>query len=176
MSSHTEDFLRNELEELKTGPTRFTLKLNSAKLDIPASNANVESLTTFERHITKLTVDTTKLGAAGKERQQRKQHMPREEYDSKVVADLVQSREIKAQLNGLFQDLEAFKGRVTHLEQVQKMGMSSLELLRLRSVSVCLSKQYSKRCWVIGSKPLTSFSTIIGKSKQCYWWLSQTEN
>jgi hypothetical protein len=145
MVSFTEEQLRDNFDKLQTGVSDFRSKLNSTKLDLPNTTANDQSFRGFESRITYLAADTIKLQAAVQERQKRKQDMAGEVYDSHVVADLVKSRALMGHLDTLLKDLGHFKKKAAHNEQIGKMGMSSLDLLKAQSVLVRLSKQCPKQ-------------------------------
>jgi hypothetical protein len=109
MSSFTEELLVECLKDLKTGAEALTLKLDVTKLDISISAIN--NVLGFEKKIKTLTFRTAVLDASGKARQERKQATLGELYACEVLADLVKARDLRAELDRLFQDLESFKAK-----------------------------------------------------------------
>jgi transcriptional regulator with AAA-type ATPase domain len=138
--TYTQERLEGNIRELKSRASDFTSKLNTAKLEVPNSESNGESFTRLETRITKITENTTTLETAGRERQEHMWRIPQELFDSTVLADLAQSTKLKGQLDQLFIDLESFKARARRHENINRTGMSSLEWLKLRFSSVCISK------------------------------------
>jgi hypothetical protein len=66
--------------------------------------------------------------------------MPQEDFNPAVLADLVKSRDLLAQLKEGFEDLERLKAFAKRQEQIDKMVMSNLERLRMEPSSVRISK------------------------------------
>jgi hypothetical protein len=60
--------------------------------------------------------------------------MLREICDSEIVVDIVEARELRGELDGLFHDLQSFKAEAIRDELLSKMGLSSFELLTSSAV------------------------------------------
>lgn len=138
MPSFTEELLGETFKQIDTGFKELALKLDVTKLEVPVSAINNVFFLRIENSLKTLVFRTALIEASGQVRQERKQAMLRELYDSKVVADLVKARDLRAELDRLFQDLESFKAKALRDEQMGKMGLSSFELLTL-SARVLLS-------------------------------------
>ena len=137
MPSFTEELLGETFKQIDTGFKELALKLDVTKLEGPVSAIN-NVFFRIENSLKTLVFRTALIEASGQVRQERKQAMLRELYDSKVGADLVKARDLRAELDRLFQDLESFKAKALRDEQMGKMGLSSFELLTL-SARVLLS-------------------------------------
>ncbi|KAE9382134.1 hypothetical protein N431DRAFT_322819 [Stipitochalara longipes BDJ] len=138
MPSFAEEQLRAILADLKIGAANFTLKLNTAKLDVAQSSSNKGAFMRFETRTTGLNRKIMNLEDSGKERQGRKWRLHPEVFDRDVLADLKHLRGVKAELHQLSRDLESFKIRAARHESISKMGMSSLELLNIARASSCM--------------------------------------
>lgn len=107
MSSFTEELLVECLKDLKTDAEALTLKLDVIKLDISISAIN--NVLGFKKRLKTLTFRIAVLDASGKARQERKQATLGELYDSEVLGDLFKARDLRAELDRLFHDLESFR-------------------------------------------------------------------
>jgi len=140
MESYTEGLLQDKLREVKVLATAFNSRLIAEELRLPDSESNNESFRKLKyRHAT-IIVNTARLAKADLERQGRKLRMPQEDFNSAVLADLVKSRDLLAQLKEVFEDLERLKAFAKRQEQIDKMVMSNLERLRMEPSSVRISK------------------------------------
>jgi len=139
MESYTEGLLQDKLREVKVLATAFNSRLIAEELRLPDSESNNESFRKLKyRHAT-IIVNTARLAKADLKRQGRKLRMPREDFNSAVLADLVKSRDLLAQLKEVFEDLERLKAFAKRQEQIDKMIMSNLERLRMEPSSVRIS-------------------------------------
>jgi anion-transporting ArsA/GET3 family ATPase len=140
MESYTEGLLRDKLREVRAVATAFTSRLIAEELELPDSESNNESFEKLKTLQATIIVNTVKLAKADWERQERKLRMPQEDFNSAVLADLVKSRDLLAQLKELYEDLERLKAFAKRQEQIGEMVVSNLERLRMEPSSVRISK------------------------------------
>jgi hypothetical protein len=138
MFSYMEEQLQASINDLKFRASRFTMKLNSAKLEVSRPVSNDESFIRLGIRVTNIEEAITILDDADEQRQKRWWTTPQETLDFEVLTDLEESMRLKLKLDQLFEDLESFKARAPGLENINRMGMSSLERLNPRLSSVCL--------------------------------------
>jgi len=139
MESYTEGLLRDKLREVQVLATAFNSWLIAEELRLPDSESNNESFRKLKYRRATIIVNTARLAKADEERQEWKL-MPQEDFNSAVLADLVKSRDLLAQLKELYEDLERLKAFAKRQEQIDKMVMSNLERLRMEPSSVRISK------------------------------------
>jgi hypothetical protein len=140
MESYTEGLLRDKLREVKVLVVAFNSRLIAEELRLPDSESNNESFRKLKYRHAAIIVNTERLAKADWKRQERKLRMPQEDFNSAVLADLVKSRDLLAQLKEVFEDLERLKAFAKRQEQIDKMVMSNLERLRMEPSSVRISK------------------------------------
>ena len=136
MSSFVEEQLQEVIDSLKAGVADFTLKINSAKLDVAPSTRNNDSFLRFETRVTDINRKIRGVENSRIERKARKWRLHPEVYSREVLADLEQSRGVKPELEQLVRDLDSFKVRALRHESLNRMGLSSLEMLKISSVSI----------------------------------------
>ncbi|PMD60672.1 uncharacterized protein K444DRAFT_629161 [Hyaloscypha bicolor E] len=136
MASYTEGLLRNQLREVKDWASVNTSRLNAEKLSLPSSESYNQSFMKLETRNANITTNVVMLGAANRVRQEWKLRMPQEDFNSAVLADLVQSEELLTQIKEFREDLRRLKAIAKHQERVDKMVMSRLKRLRIKPSSI----------------------------------------
>jgi hypothetical protein len=136
MTSFAKERLREMIADLKASAVNFTTKLNSARLDVTQSSGNKDAFLRFKTRAMDADQKIKSVECSDIARQARRRGLHAEVFSREVLVDLEQSSVVKAELDQLFQDLDNFKARAIRQENINKMGMSSLEMLKIDSVRI----------------------------------------